>query len=168
MTQTVELLLDAPDDARVRAEWGLLADAGLASQARHRGASNAPHVTLTAVPVIDAAAELAIRDVCGAALPLAVRLGPLHVFGDDPLVLVRLLVVTGPLQDLQAAVSDRVVVPDGSWVSPDRWTPHVTLAHRMPGDQLARAREVLPDEGYDVRLTRARRWDSDARRAWSV
>ncbi len=168
MTQTVELLLDAANDARVRDEWRRLAEAGLASQARHRGETNAPHVTLTAVPVIDAAAEQPILEVCRAALPLDVALGPLHVFGDDPVVLVRLLAATDPLRELHAAVAARVVLPEGSLVAPERWTPHVTLAHRMPRDQLDRARAALSEEGYDVRLARARRWDSEARRAWSL
>ena len=50
--QTVELLLDPTTDAAVRAEWQRLAEAGLPSQARHHGGTNAPHITLGVAEMI--------------------------------------------------------------------------------------------------------------------
>ncbi len=41
---SVEALLDATTDTAVRKEWAALAEAGLPSQAAHRGPTNAPHV----------------------------------------------------------------------------------------------------------------------------
>ena len=169
MTQSVELMLDTAAEEAVLAQWRLLADAGLPSQAHHTGASNRPHVTLTASPLLAEAAEGPVARVCAERLPRRARWGSLAVFGADPVVLVRLLVVTPPLLELHAAVARLVEVPEESLVAPGRWTPHVTLARRMPLDRLADALRVLgPGRGDPVRLTGARRWDSERRRDWTV
>lgn len=171
MTQAVELLLDETSEAAVRDQWRLLAEAGLPSQAQHRGDTNSPHVTLAAVPSVAQEAEVALARLCSEALPLEVRLGALTLFGQDPVVLVRLVVLTRELVDLQARVASVLEVPDDSLFSPGRWTPHVTLARRLPLAQLPDAVQVLgaavaSRDGTGVRLEGARRWDGVGRRAW--
>lgn len=184
---SIELLLDPVADAAVRTEWALLADAGLPSQASHASPSNAPHVTLVARPVLDGAADDEVGAVLAAALPLPLELGPLVVFGAPPrgLVLARLVVVRPALLDLHARVHDALPA-DADEVPhtlPGRWTPHVTLAHRLRPEQLARALEVLHDDGLrddasgpvtdppvaaavaaPVRALSAHRWDGGRRR----
>lgn len=61
MVQTVELLPDAVTDSVVRTQWGALLAAGLPSQARHTGATNAPHVTLG----VSAAVPHSVSDMAG-------------------------------------------------------------------------------------------------------
>ena len=104
MTQSVELLLDAASEARVRADWARLADAGLTSQSRHPSPTNRPHVTLAAVTALPEGAEDRLAAAC-ADLPLRARLGPLAVLGQDPAVLVRLVVANAELLALHAQVA---------------------------------------------------------------
>lgn len=169
MVQSVELTLDAASDAAVRVQWQALADAGLPSQARHRGASNRPHVTLAAQPVLDdAQAGPGLAAACAAALPLALRLGAPVLFGAGPYVLVRLVVAASELLALHAEVARLVGAPPGTLVSPGRWTPHVTLARRIAGADLPAALALLPAEELDVVAVTARRWDGDAKREWTL
>jgi 2'-5' RNA ligase len=168
VNQAVELLLDAVCEARVLADWGRLDQAGLASQAQHRGASNRPHVTLAVVPSVPEVAEDALAGACAARLPLEARLGGLAVFGVDPVALVRLVTVSRALADLHAVVADLVEPPADSLTAPGRWTPHLTLARRMPLRQLPEAVRVLGRGEHPMRFTGARRWDATARRTWSL
>lgn len=173
MVQSVELLLDAATDALVREQWAALADSGLPSQARHAGSSNAPHVTVAARGSIDPAGEAALSAAVDG-LPLPMRLGALRCFGRQRFVLVRLVVGYVRLLELHARVA-AALGPDpddpeaiGN-LSPGRWTPHVTLARRLSAEQVATALTVV--DGSIVSAGTAvscRRWDSDAKRAWSV
>jgi 2'-5' RNA ligase len=167
MTQSVELLLDEAAESRVLAEWRHLLDAGLASQARHTGASNRPHVTLVAGSELDQGAEAAVEHAVSG-LPVASRLGGLAVFGRDPVVLVRMVVVTPALLALHRAVAVATGTGHEKNTAVGRWVPHVTLAHRMPLAQLATALKVLSSDDVLVTFERVRRWDSVARRAWLV
>ncbi|WP_423919003.1 2'-5' RNA ligase family protein [Frigoribacterium sp. 2-23] len=180
---SIELLLDDATDAAIRAEWAALAAAGLPSQQNHAGESNAPHVTLLARPLIEPVHDEALRELFASpALPLAIELGSLLVFGAPPrgLVLVRPVVVSAALLELHRAAHRAAPVaataPDARHTTPDHWTPHVTLAHRLTPEQLAAAIETLdavepiapPTDGGDARSPRAsavqaRRWDSTER-----
>lgn len=174
MTQSVELLLDEESEARVVQHWRSLEEAGLPSQSRHPGETNRPHVTLAAVESVAAEVEDPVAQICAQALPLEVRLGALALFGDDPVVLVRLVVLTEELVALHASVATHLVPAEDSLLAPGRWTPHVTLARRLPVDQLPAALRVLAAasgaadgrQGARARLASARRWDGVARQAW--
>lgn len=168
MVQSVELLLDDAADAAVRAQWRALADAGLPSQARHTGASNRPHVTLAALPAVDPACEPSLAAACGPVLPLAVRLGSPLLFGRDPYVLVRSVVVTPALLALHADVARIVRTPDGTLTTPGLWTPHVTLARRLPGELVGRALDLVAGDDLDAEGVAVRRWDGDAKQEWVV
>jgi 2'-5' RNA ligase len=177
MTQSVELLLDQRAEERVLQEWRLLDEAGLPSQLQHRGETNRPHVTLVAAPSVATDAEEEIARVCSQSLPLDVRLGAPALFGDDPVVLVRLVVPAAGLVALHASVAGLVVLPADSLLAPGRWTPHVTLARRLPLDTVPAALRALRGvddaaidrrTGFAARFERARRWDGVARRAWPL
>lgn len=167
--QSAELLLDEALDSAVRAQWQWLAAAGLPSQARHTGPTNAPHVTLAVRESIPQAYDAALAAAAG--LPLAVRLGGLVVFAHRRCVLARAVVPTEELLALHACVYDALTGagPGPDNLAPSRWTPHVTLARGLTSEQVGSAVAVLSRTaeaaGQAVAL---RRWDGAARRAWTL
>lgn len=170
--QSIELLMDDALAAEVRAEWEVLVAAGLPSQARHTGATNAPHVTLAvSADVLDTPTEARLDGLdYGVGSPL--RLGGLLVFLGRTAVLARLVVPTEQLLAVQRAVHDVLpAVPDPpAHTVPGTWTPHVTLARRLDADQLAAALHALADRPRELTGTvrGARRWDGVAKVAWDV
>jgi 2'-5' RNA ligase len=171
MVQSVELVLDAALDAAVREEWELLRAAGLPSQARHTGASNAPHVTLGVADEVDDTTERALAAVdYGAGEP--VRLGGLLVFPGRAAVVSRLVVPTAGLLATHRAVADATEAMPGrpATTAPDAWTPHVTLARRLDAEQLAAVLALLADRPRELvgTIGGGRRWDGDARVTWDV
>ena len=179
---SIELLLDGPADARIRAQWAALSDAGLPSQADHASSSNSPHVTLLARRGIDGTADPALTELLDRLLPLPVVLGAPLVFGHGRgHVLVRSIVATRALLDLQAEVHAIVGGEDDvTHSSPGLWVPHVTLASRLDAEAVGRALaavEAFEDEEArespeDTRgpvvtpagsLVSGRRWDPSVR-----
>lgn len=170
MTQSVELLLDDPSEVAVRAQWAALAAAGLPHLGRNTAASNRPHVTMAARRAIEPARETALAAAV-ATLPLPVRVGAVACFGRGPFVLVRLVVASRELLDLQAAVSNVLGADPATdhHFAPGRWTPHVTLARRLAADQVGAALAALDGVAeLDGSAVACRRWDGDARREWRV
>ena len=176
VVQSVELLLDADLDARVRAQWRALVDAGLPSLGRHTGATNAPHVTLTVASGVGPAHEQRLADALPPAdLPLPLLLGGYVVFGHHKHVLARLVVASPRLLDLHsraaAAWADALEVPETAL--PGRWTPHVTLASHLTDTQLGQAftalRSLAPalHDGAGAAVA-VRRWDGTAKEAWPL
>lgn len=161
---SLEFVFDADAETAVRREWRLLAEAGLPSQARHTGASNRPHVTLlvrTSVPEIAA-------DPLERRLPFPVTLGaPLLFGGVRSRVMARSLVPTAALLDLHAAVhASAGPGEDAPHTGVGRWTPHVTLARRLPLGRVGEALTVLGAEGgepIEARVIGIRRWDAATR-----
>ena len=158
---SLELVFDDETDSAVRAEWDALVSADLPSQARHRGESNRPHVTLLVRP------DLAPFDVAPleAALPLALRLGSPVLFGRGRnRVIARSVVPTEELLSLHARVHE--LAGPGADVDhsvPGAWTAHVTLARRVPLERLGDALGVLEERGGEDLAARAvgiRRWDA--------
>lgn len=175
MVQSIELLFDDDTDAAVRAAWTALADAGLPSLAGHTGATNRPHVTVAVTEDTGFAdAQDALRLVFeGWALGsdgIAATIGAAVLFGGQRQrwVLARQLVPSRPLLTMHAAVHRTLSLhaPDATVVEqtlPDAWTPHVTLARRMPADRLADALGAVDLAPGTARLRAARLWDSVAK-----
>jgi hypothetical protein len=168
MAHSVELLFDGETDAALRRGWDALAQAGLPSQARHTGASNRPHVTLTVADAIADAVDDALTALSDL-LPLDCVMGAPLVFGAGRFTLARLVVPSAGLLDLQERVH-RICLPQMSpgpapHTHPGRWTPHATLGRRISAAQLGQAVDVLPDSGADLtgRFVGLRRWDGDQR-----
>lgn len=172
MVQSVELILDDESDATIRAAWDRLLGAGLPSQARHSGANNRPHVTLVAFRTPDPAREAAIEAAVGSKLApeMPLRLGGLVAFGRGPFVLARLVVTSPALLSLQAAVFEAAGTQSSptAFAAPGQWTPHVTLAHRLAGDQLGDAVVLVAAPETAVTVAGCRRWDGDGRREWRI
>ncbi|KUI29532.1 hypothetical protein AU196_04170 [Mycobacterium sp. IS-1742] len=167
MVHSVELLFDPHTDAAVRRVWDDLDAAGIRSQAANRSPSNRPHVTLTVAEHMADGVDDVLRPLLRR-LPFDGLIGAPMVFGVRALILVRLLVPSAPLLDLHREV-DRVCRPfiDGAplpHTAPGQWTPHVTLARRMPREQLPDA-VAVPGLGSDIRcrIVGLRHWDGDDR-----
>jgi 2'-5' RNA ligase len=170
VVQSVELLLDARLEAAVRDEWEALVEAGVTRQLRRGGEPAVPHVTVGVAASIPPDVEEALRAI-DHGVGLELRLGGLLLLGGRSSVLVRLVVPSSPLLDLQATVwstiQDCPEVPDT--MAPGRWTPHVTLARRLGPSELATAVGVLGHRASaDGTVAGMRRWDGDARRAWAL
>lgn len=173
MAQSVELLLDAEADAVVRDQWTTLAAAGLPSEdrsgrsdpasRRHHG----PHVTLYAADRIRPVAEAALPAAV-TALDLEVVIGSVVVFGPrrGRCILVRLAVPSAALLTLQTDVAAICHADPAGQFGPGRWVPHVTLARRVPTEQVGSCLALLGDQSLPARLTQCRRWDGDAKTAW--
>lgn len=163
--RSVELTFDPEAEARFRADWDLLAAAGLPSLAHHTSASNRPHITLAA------GNDLAL-DPAGAdpwkSLPLEVDFAGLTLFPGHKgtFVLVRLVVVTRALLDVHAGLH-RVLAGATPLTRPDAWTPHVTLASKITGAQVTPALELLAT-ATPVHCTDARLWDSTSKTTKSL
>ncbi|NPD03833.1 hypothetical protein HN031_03925 [Nocardioides sp. zg-1308] len=149
-----------PDDAGhdvVRRDWQALRDAGLPSQLDHRGATNSPHVTVVAAPVLRAEDQQEAYDLLGPLLPTGARAAGIALLGGRRVTLVRLVEV--PDTVVRAVLELRARVAD---VQHPGWLPHVTLARRMDRSDVSRALEVLGHDDVVITLTTLRRWDPDA------
>lgn len=168
MVHSVELLFDTDTDAAIRQIWTDLADTGIRSLAGHSSPSNRPHVTLIVAEDIGDGIEESLRPVLER-LPLDCVIGAPALFGGGRAVtLVRAVVPSAQLLDLHAEVY-RICqphLPNGPLphTAPGHWTPHVTLARRVPPEQLANAatqRAIF----RDLRATAVglRHWDGNLR-----
>jgi 2'-5' RNA ligase len=171
VTQSVELLLDPTSEAAVLREWAGLGEAGLPSEQRVvPSPTHRPHVTLWAGPLVPPEVDTALPALV-AGLDLTLLLGSLLVFGPrrGQVVLVRQVVASAALLHLQTRVAERCGVEPDSHVAPGRWSPHVTLARRVPVERLGEVVATLgqvPDLTATVRV--CRRWDGDAKVAWDL
>ena len=172
--QSVEGIFDEATDAEVRRRWAMLAEAGLPSQASHRGQSNSPHLTLSVAERMPAEVEQSLVDLAHgpeSVLPLACRLGPLVLLGGRRLVVAHLVVPSEPLLRLQSEVAAVMSRCEGvsDLVLPGRWIPHVTLARGVERGQLGDVLEALGrlDE-LEAAIISLRRWNPVERRVWTL
>lgn len=135
---SLEFVLDAPSDAWVRAEWASLDAAGLPSQTRHQGATNAPHVTLASAAVLGEDAVAVAVDVIAPLLPVEIELAGVVLLGRGPYALARLLTPGAPLLAAVDTVRRHVRDPHSSG-----WLAHLTLARRLPVDQVGAALGIV-------------------------
>jgi hypothetical protein len=172
VAQSVELLLDAAADAVVRDQWTRLASVGLPSEDRStRPAANrhhhSPHVTLFAADRIEPAAEAALPGLV-AGVELELVIGSVVVFGPrrGRCILVRLVVASRALLELQQGVAEVCCADPAGQFGAGRWVPHVTLAHRVPTEDVGSCLTVVGDAELPARADRVRRWDGTAKEAW--
>lgn len=158
--RSVELTFGESADSSIRTDWARLLEAGLPSLATHTSPSNRPHITLAAGNNLDLGS--AARDLW-AGLPVEVRFSGLVVFpaGSGKYVLARLVVPAAGLLQIHARLHGHCT---GAFANtlPDAWTPHVTLARRIPGHLLGTAMDAL-DVRTQGECTAARLWDSPTR-----
>jgi 2'-5' RNA ligase len=169
VTQSVELLLDDAVDTAIRSQWDRLGDAGLPTARRPEPSPHhAPHVTLWAGQQLGAAADSVLPQLLFD-LELELVIGGILLFGprESRWVLVRQILVSTEL----LAVQQRVAKVCGSGYGQfgdGRWSPHITLARRVDGDQIGPALQALGHAPGEMTATvrRARRWDGDRKIAW--
>jgi 2'-5' RNA ligase len=161
---SLELLLDPDTEARIRAEWQALADAGLSSLAAHTAPSNRPHITLLVRPSLPQLTRDQLSELV--ALPLTLTIGDPILFGSgERRVLVRSVVPTEELLRLHATIHAVAGVgDDAAHTRPGEWTPHISLARRIRVDTIPQALRILDDaEGAtaaSAEATSLRRWDA--------
>jgi 2'-5' RNA ligase len=172
MVHSVEMLFDPDTDAAIRRSWDDLTAAGVRSQAAHTAPSNRPHVTLAVAASMDESVNDALRPLLRR-LPLRCTVGAPMLFGRRDFTLVRLIVPSAELLSLHAEVLDACLphMPNGTLPhsDPGQWTPHVTLARRVPAEQLQAALTV-PGLGRDLSATivRIRHWDGNAKHEYPI
>ena len=154
---SIELLVDHDTEARVRADWQALADAGLSSLAAHTAPSNRPHITLLVRPALAEAAFTAAVE----RLPVPVTLAEPTVFAHgDRGVLVWRITLSDELRELHRDVHLAAGPgPDAAHTAPGEWTPHITLARRLRLVTLPEALDVIGPPLAGTGVSR-RRWDS--------
>ena len=171
MTQSVELTLDGAADRAVRAQWAQLAEAGLPTEQRTvPSPSHRPHVTLFAA---DRLADGAVERLPGVVshLALDLRVGAVLLFGPrrGSVVVVRQVVPSQALLELQAQVAAVCGADPTGQFGSGRWSPHVTLARRVPVSQVGTLLAALGDvPDLEATVRHCRRWDSERRETWEV
>lgn len=172
MVHSVELLFDRDADTAVRRIWDDLTDAGVRSQAAHTAPSNRPHVTLAVAESMDESVNDALRSLLRR-LPLTCTVGAPTLFGRRDFTLVRLIVPSAELLSLHAEVQRTCLphMPAGPLrhSEPGQWTPHVTLARRVPADQLKSAL-TLRSVGHELSasIVGLRHWDGHSKREYRI
>lgn len=167
MAQSVELLLDQHSEGRIRYEWQALYGAGLPGEWRPGAVTHRPHITLFAgSSVPEPESELA--DLVQGAVGMRVELGSVLLFGPrrDVYVAVRQVLPSVELLALQQRVASWCGAPLGGQFGPGRWAAHVTLAHRVSGDDMAMLLKVLSGEPISATVSGCRRWDGRTKRDW--
>ncbi|BBY77531.1 hypothetical protein MPRF_44300 [Mycolicibacterium parafortuitum] len=168
MVHSVELLFDEVSEAALREAWDELARNGIRSLSSHRSESNRPHVTVTVAAELDDAVDASLRRALDR-LPLRCVIGAPMLFGGGrATTLVRLVVPSAELLALHEQVHRICVphMPDGPLphAAPGQWTPHVTLARRVPAAALPVA-VTLPavTRDLDAAVVGLRHWDGNAK-----
>lgn len=172
MVHSVELLFDADTDAAIRRMWDDLAEAGVRSQAGHKSPSNRPHVTLAVAETMDISVNDALQTVLQQ-LPFPCAIGAPMLFGRRDFTLVRLIVPSATLLSLHAEVHSVCLphMPEGPLPhsQPDQWTPHATLARRVPAEQLQTALTVTSvSRELSATAVGIRHWDGNAKREYPI
>lgn len=172
MVHSVEMLFDPDTEAAIRSSWDDLTEAGVRSQAAHTAPSNRPHVTLAVAESMDESVHDALQPLLGR-LPLRCTVGAPMLFGRRDFTLVRLIVPSAELLSLHADVLDVCLpyMPNGPLPHSDlgQWTPHVTLARRVPAEQL-QAVMTLRSVSHKLSATAValRHWDGNSKREYRI
>lgn len=162
---SIELTFEDATDSAIRSDWARLAEAGVPSLAGHTSPSNSPHITLAAgadLHVPDTLLDLWER------LPIGIGFSGVLIFPARPgtYVLARSVIVTSALLELHRLLHEHVsgALP---LTRPGAWTPHVTLARRVPSHQLGAVMDLLGLR-LEGQCTAARLWDSNTRTLTSL
>jgi 2'-5' RNA ligase len=160
--RTVELLGDDGLDRAVRSAWRRLDQAGFSSLARHRHPTNRPHVTLASAEQLPPGAVAAMAGALRL-LPIPVRLDGLRLFGGRAGMLAW-AVGGAALRELQAQVWAALdSAGHNPQHEPGAWTPHISLARRLPAGQATLAAQAVGEAVAVGALSGARSYDSVTR-----
>jgi 2'-5' RNA ligase len=141
MSFAVQLYFDPGSDTAIRNLWEAVASAGVPFPLRDSG--NRPHVSLAIYGEIDV-------PVCASRLnvfaqtrsPFALSIASLGIFSAEKTVVFLAPIVSPTLLDLHRQVhqllQDAASLPAAHYL-PGHWTPHCTLATRVPPQCLSQA-----------------------------
>jgi hypothetical protein len=179
VVHSIELLLDDEAEAAIKRQWRMLADAGLPSEHRSpSGSARRPHITMIACEQIPVPTALGLGPTLTGTLPLPAVVGAPMIFGTPKvgrpgLILVRQVVPSVELLQLQQKVVAACPPPVDHRFEPGHWAPHVTLSRRLRPDQIPAALQLLARTGASVGTPRelaaqmagARHWLGDLKQA---
>jgi hypothetical protein len=159
----LELLPDQSGQHAIRSDWRVLSEAGLRSQQDHRGATNAPHLTLVAAVAIGAQVEALAVELIAPLLPIRVRCSGILLLGARRLTVARAV-------DLEDHVVATVLRLRAAVAGPQHpgWLPHLTLARGLPRADIQKAIEALGHDDIELSMTELRRWDPGSRTVTSL
>jgi 2'-5' RNA ligase len=144
MPFAIQLFFDPASDSTVRHLWAEIASRGLPFPLRDSG--NRPHVSLAIYRQIDATvcADL-LNSFAQTQAPFALSIASLGIFPGEQAVVFLAPIGSPHLFDLHRQVhqlfQDTGVLPSPYYL-PGQWTPHCTLATRVPPQFLSQAVEV--------------------------
>lgn len=170
MALAVCLLFDPPGDRAVRKLWAKLEGEGIPTLLTHTHRRHQPHLSLAVLRTWD------LERVGDALVPLATG-GPVEVSVQGTVLFprgraARAAAVTAEVATGQQAVAEAVLATGADLhhhYAPGRWVPHISVATRCSGGQLAIAatavNDVLP---LVLRATRAALVDSGTGESWPL
>ena len=148
MAYLFEAYLDPDADARVRRLWNVLHERGI-SDSNLRNAST-PHLTLLTADRLDEAAAHAALGLVGRSPAFALPLRGVAFFPGERATLYLPVVPSRELLDLRRACVGAARAAGGEPRDDRAWTPHVSLARRLPPVALPGAVGVLHDQGLEI------------------
>lgn len=146
MAYLLEAYLDPESDAKVRHLWRVLNERGMGDSNLRNDST--PHLTLTTCATLDEAAAQAALALVARRAPIPLSLRGLAIFPGERATLYLPAVPSVALLDLQRACAEVA----GDAVE-GRWTPHVSLARRLPSVALPGAVGVLHDQDLTIDAT---------------
>lgn len=155
----IELSFDAEGESEIEQVWRRLTFVGLPSQADHaRGMTNAPHVSLAVAGAMPERAVMTARELVGQLLPASFTVRGLLTLGEGSRVTLAYLIEPDS-ETAKAVHAVRALVPE---LRHPVWTPHVTLARRVPRARLSEAVAELEDAPRTLVADRLRFWDPES------
>ena len=143
MPFAIQLFVDPVNDSIVRSLWEEIARAGLFAM---RDSGNRPHVSLVIYRELDVALCANLLDVFTAThAPFALTIASLGIFHEGQIVVFLAPVASAALLDLHKEVH-ALLQGTGAFPAPyylpGRWTPHCSLATRVPADLISQVVDI--------------------------
>ena len=148
MAFLIEAYLDPEADLKVRRLWDVLKERGI-SDSNLRNDST-PHLTLVTAPELDEDAARAALSLVARIASFALPLRGLAFFPGEKRTLYVPVTPTRELLDLRRACVGAVRAAGGETHDDRPWTPHVSLARRLPPVACPGAVGVLHDQNLEI------------------
>ena len=148
MAYLFEAYLDPNADAAVRRLWDVLRDRGI-SDSNLRNDST-PHLTLLTCGGVDVEAARAALSLVARRPTVGLSLRGVAIFPGERATLYLPAVPSFDLLDLQRACAGAARAAGGEVSAERSWTPHVSLARRLPPVALPGAVGVLHDQALEI------------------
>jgi 2'-5' RNA ligase len=163
MTFAIQLFFDPASDTVVRNLWAELASTELPFPLRDSG--NRPHISLAIYNELNTAVCLGLLDsFAQTCTPFALSIASLGIFPGEQAVVFLAPIVSSGLLDLHRQVHQLLqgtgTLPSTNYL-PGHWTPHCTLATRVPPHFLSQAVAIGLGLSFPLPISLHRRDRSD-------